>query len=71
VIGATGALDTERKKLYQEYIDYVDAKVEAGDWQSWDKQYPEGGNSASKEPAKEKVAEVIAADAQLVIDYEP
>ena len=70
VIGATGALDTERKKLYQEYIDYVDAKVEAGEWQSWDKQYPEGGNSASKEPAKEKVAEVIAADAQLVIDYE-
>lgn len=72
VLGATGALDTERKKLYQEYIDWVDAKVEAEEWVSWEKQYPEGqNNSAGKQEGIDKAIEVLAADAQLVIDYEP
>ena len=57
--------------MCQEYIDFVDAKVEAEEWQSWDKQYPEGGNSASKEESKDKVKEVIDQFEALVPTYDP
>ena len=70
VVGATGELDRQRKKLYQEYIEWVDAKVEDGDFVSWDSQHPVGQNSQSQE-AKDKAHEVLAADAELVETYDP
>ena len=71
MVGATGALDAERRKVCQDYIDFVDAKVEAEEWQSWNKQWPEGGNSASKDASKDKVRETLDLFDALPGTYDP
>ena len=58
VFGETGELCKERKKLWQKYVDWVDARIDNGTYENWEK--------ARDDEAKAQFADYKAQDEILV-----
>ena len=68
--GATGALDEQRRILWQAFVDDVDENLESGNYQSNKLWYPVGGNDVDS-GAQGKVDQIKIDDDELVANYEP
>ena len=68
--GATGALDAERRKLWQAWVDDVDANLESGNYQSIVNMFPVGSNETDS-GSQAKIDQLKIDDDALVAAHAP